>query len=410
MTQTYFRVGSCTVAAAALAVACLFNSGCGSTAPAATEQTVPKVTVATVKTEETTDFDEYTGKTEASEIVEVRARVSGFLKTIDFKDGDYVKEGKQLFTIEPDEYDAIHAQSASRVKLYESKRDLAKAKLARDEVLIKSKAISQEEYEEGVAAYREATAAITAAEADAARTALDVKYTVANAPLEGRIDRAYVARGNLLTGGLGSGTLLTKIVKEQPMHVYFDVDERSLLGYMRKRPEKRETEPGSLRDLKMVCLVRLADEKEFKHEGLLDFASSEVDTGTGTARIRGEFPNLDRSMASGLFVRIRIPMGKPYPALMIPEQALLTDQSIKYVYVVGGDGTATRQTVELGTQQGEMRIIRTGLKAGDRIIVKGQQRVRPGQKVEAEEQKAAPKESQKEAPAADTVKPAATQG
>jgi RND family efflux transporter MFP subunit len=200
-----------------------------------------------------------------------------------------------------------------------------------------------------------------------------------------------MTKGNLLTGGQTSGTLLTKIVQEQPMHVYFDVDEQSLLRYMRKRNATRDSAPGSLRELAIACHVQLADEKGFPHLGQLDFAASEVNAGTGTARLRGTFPNEKRELASGLFVRVRIPVSQPYAALLIPERALATDQSIKFVYVVGSDGAATRRPVELGAARGEMRVVTAGLQAGDRVIVKGLQRVKPGQKVEAElEQAAAP--------------------
>jgi len=168
------------------------------------------------------------------------------------------------------------------------------------------------------------------------------------------------------------------------MFVYFDVDERSLLRYMRQRAESRASAPGSLRELGLPCYLQLADEDDFPHEGWLDFAASEVDPGTGTARIRGTFPNEDRALVSGLFVRVRIPVSQPYKALLIPERALATDQSIKYVYVVGADGAATRKTVELGGQRGEMRIVTGGLEEGERVIVKGLQRVKQGQKVEAE--------------------------
>lgn len=369
------------------------NGGCNRAAPPPAEQTVAKVTVVAVASQETVDADEYTGKTEASEIVEIRARVFGFLKSVDFTDGDYVEEGKTLFTIEPDEYDAIHKQSVSRIALAQAKEELAKAILARNETLLKKQALSQEEYEESVAAFREASASVATAKADADRTAVDLKYTTVKAPISGRMDRALVTRGNLLTGGTGSGTLLTKIVKEQPMYVYFDVDERKLLGYMRDRAEQREKAPGNLKSQNIVCYVQLADEDDFLHKGLIDFAAAEVESGTGTARIRAVLPNEDRDLASGLFVRIRIPVGESFQALLIPEQALLTDQSIKYVYVVGDDGTAARRNVELGGTRGEMRIIKSGLKEGDRVIVKGQQRVRPGQKVEAElQQSAAPTE------------------
>lgn len=378
------------VLAAALLALLPLGAGCNSKAPAATEQTVPKVTVTAVVSQETVDADEYTGRTEASEIVEIRARVFGFLKTIEFKDGDFVKEGQTLFTIEPDEYEAIHNQSVSRIELNTSKSNLAKANLARKEKLVGTGTITREEYDELVAAVKETEAMITASKADADRTAIDLKYTVVKAPISGRIDRALVSKGNLLTGGLASGTLLTKIVKEQPMQVYFDVDERSLLRYMRQRPKKdRESDPGSLRELEMPCYLQLADEKDFSHEGRLDFAANEVTTSTGTARIRGVFANEDRDLASGLFVRVRVPLGKPYQALMVPERALAADQSIRFVYVVGSDGTATRRNVELGAQRGEMRIITAGIEAGENVIVKGLQRVRPGQKVESETEKSA---------------------
>jgi RND family efflux transporter MFP subunit len=261
---------------------------------------------------------------------------------------------------------------------------VAKANLARRKTLLPKGTITREEYEEYVAAEREAEAAVTTAKADANRTAVDLKYTTVKAPISGRIDRALVTKGALLTGGISSGTLLTKIVKEQPMYVYFDVDERSLLRYMRQRDQSRESAPGSLRKLGIDCFVQLADEKDFPHQGKLDFAESEVTSTTGTARLRGEFPNKARELASGMFVRVRVPASKPYKALLIPERALATDQDIKFVYVVGGDGVATRRNVALGNQRGDMRIVTSGLEAGEQVIVKGLQRVRTGQKVEAE--------------------------
>jgi multidrug efflux system membrane fusion protein len=353
-------------------------------APSAAEQPVPKVTVTAVVSKETVDADEYTGQTEASEIVEIRARVFGYLKSIDFKDGDFVKEGQTLFTIEPDEYAAIHQQSLSRIDLNAANLALAKAKHSRNEKLVTTGAVSREEYETTLADVQSSEAAITAARADANKTAVDLKYTVLTAPISGRIDRAFVSKGNLLTGGSASGTLLTKIVNEQPMYVYFDVDERSLLRYMRQRGATRQSAPGSLREEGLDCFLQLADETDFSQQGKVDFAASEVNTSTGTARIRAVFTNEDRSLASGLFVRVKVPVSKPYDALMIPERALATDQNIKFVYVVGGDGAATRRNVELGAQRGEMRIVTSGLTAGERVIVKGLQRVKPGQKVEAE--------------------------
>jgi RND family efflux transporter MFP subunit len=358
--------------------------GCGA-APEAAKLPVPKVTVVPVISKETTDADEYIGRTEASEIVEVRARVFGYLKSIDFKDGDYVEKGKKLFTIEEDEYDAINKVSLSRIELAKTKHDLAKATAARKEPLLKSGAVTRQEYDEDLAKIDEALAGIKAAEADANRTGVDLKHTELFAPISGRMDRAYVTAGNLLTGGLTNGTLLTKIVNENPMHVYFDVDERSLLRYMRMRKQIGNDKPGNLSELDWPCSLQLADEKDFPHAGKLDFASAEVTTSTGTARIRAAFDNPDGILASGLFVRIKIPLSRePYKALMIPERSLATDLSVKYVYVVGGDRKAERRNVQLGGQVGDQRIVKSGLQEGEQVIVKGVQRVKPGQEVEVE--------------------------
>lgn len=373
---------------AGLCLVVLMSAGCNNSATPVAEQLVPRVTVTPVVEQEVVDFDEYTGQTEASALVEVRARVFGYLKTITFQDGDFVKEGQTLFTIEPDEYQAIHDQSVARIRLANANLELSRSKLARNEKLRPTGAISQEDYEESVAAARVAEAQITSAEADANRTALDLKYTEIKAPLSGRIDRAFIAVGNLLTGGMSSGTLLTTIVSEQPMYVYFDVDERSLLKYRRSGTGGDGNDDGGLRKLEIPCYVQLADEKTFGHEGKIDFASTQVNAGTGTARLRGVFENKDRSLVSGLFVRIRIPVSKPYQALLIPERALATDQNIKFVYVVGEDGKAERRNVELGAARGDLRIVKAGVSPNERIIAKGLQRVRPGQQVEAEEESA----------------------
>jgi RND family efflux transporter MFP subunit len=358
--------------------------GCGTKSSSPPERPVPTVTVSEVVEWETVAYDIFTGRTEASEIVEVRPRVFGYLQSIEFQDGDFVEEGQRLFLIEPDTYDAIHQQSLARQHLLEAKSQLADANFARRNQLFESGAANLEEFQEATAAAAEAKAAVEAAKADSNRTAVDLRYTEIKAPISGRIDRAYVTRGNLVQGGESSGTLLTRIVREQPMYVYFDVDERSLLRYMRMRTDNREETPGNLRTLGIPCAVQLTDETTFPHLGELDFLSSQVESGTGTARLRAVFPNLERNLVSGLFVRVRIPTGPPYSARLVPEQAISRDQSTRFVYVLDEQETVARRSVTLGESLGEFRIITEGLEPGELVIVRGLQRVREGDRVQFE--------------------------
>jgi RND family efflux transporter MFP subunit len=363
--------------------------GCSPTVSVPKDSPVPKVTVVPVAQEETIDQDDYVGRLEASETVDVRARVSGYIQSVDFRDGDYVEEGQPLFHIEPDEYEAIQEQSVARITVFETKRDLAKSKLARLEPLAKTGAVTAEELDEARSALREAEASIISAKADANRTALDVKYTVINAPIGGRIDRTLLTRGNLVNSGISGGTALTKIVKDSPIYVYFDVDERSLLRYQKlRRSGGDEESPETLRERNLACFAQLADESDFPHAGQLDFAAARVNPTTGTVRIRGVFPNEDKRLTPGVFVRIRVPVSEPYPALLIPEKSIATDQDVKYVYVVSDQSLVVRRNLELGGTRGERRIVQAGLQPGERVIVKGLQRVRPDDKVEVVEEPA----------------------
>ena len=356
--------------------------GCSQAPPAAVQRPVPEVTVAVARGEEIVDFDELVGRTEPFETVEVRSRVSGFLQTVEFEDGQMVTEGQTLFRIESETYDAAHQQNLSRIAVWESKNELAQANLNRRKPLFEQKVITKEEYEEALAAVKESAASVIAAKADAARSQLDVKYTVVQAPIAGRIDRGLVTPGNLVTAGsINGGTLLTRIVKNQPMYVYFDVDEKSFLKYRTAYRASAVADAKATQAMKIPCAVQLANETGYPHQGVVDFVESRIDGGTGSISLRGILPNADSALIGGAFVRVQVPVSQPYQAVVIPERAIASDQGTKYVYVVGDDDVAQRQTVELGKQRGSLRVILSGLAAGQKVIVQGLQRARPGEKV-----------------------------
>lgn len=362
--------------------------GCNQNRPTLPQPGPAKVTVVEAAQLELMDRDEFVGRTEASETVEVRSRVSGFIKSVDFRDGDIVTKGAQLFKIEPDTYQAIQDQSNSRIELWKSKKELAQSRLTRNERLLATNTISQDEYNETLAAVREADANIVAAEADARRTQLDLQYTDVKAEITGKIDRAYVTPGNVVTGGIGTGTLLTRIVKNAPIYAYVDVDERTFLRYARrfKNPENPEAPPAQLipvRDRNIPVEMQLADDVGYPHQGFLDFIENRVDSATGTIRVRAVFENKNLFLTGGLFVRLRIPTSDSYQAILIPEQSIATDQNFKYCWVIGKDNLPERRNLTLGQRQGEWRVVREGVKSGDQVVFEGVQRVRAGQAVEA---------------------------
>jgi RND family efflux transporter MFP subunit len=358
--------------------------GCGGPARPVAESRPPKVVCVESVEEEITDSVVLIGRTQAFETVEVRSRVSGFVQSIEFTDGAMVAEGELLAKIEPDEYQAIYDQSQSRIDIWESKRELAQTKLKRSELLISRQAISKEEYDQDLAGLKEADAQLVAAKADLARTALDLKYTEVRAAISGRIDRALVTRGNLVTGGLGSGTLLTRIVNDRPMYAYLQIDEQTALGLMRRMNVSRSQSAAgsSIESLGIACYLQLQDEKDFTRQGIIDFAENKIDSSTGASKIRARFDNEDGLLKDGMFVRAKVLIGQPYRAVVIPEQAIGMEQSSRFVFVVNGDGKAERLAVELGERRGDRRVVLKGLHAGQYVIAQGVQRVRPGMLVD----------------------------
>jgi RND family efflux transporter MFP subunit len=368
-----------TLAAACAAV------GCNSAAGDLPVQQLPEVSVANPLAQEVRDIDEYTGRTEAAETVEVRSRVSGYLENIFFEDGEFVKKGQDLFLIDPRTYQAELEQAQARVALYKAKHDLAVTVRTRNEGLLRAKAVSQEEFDQADASEKESLAAHASAVADTKTNALNVKFTLIKAEINGRIDRTFVTRGNLVQSGPGA-TLLTRIVSVDPMFVYFYPDELAFLRYTEERVAadgKMEAQHVRMRELP-VSIV-LADGTTYAEPGVIDFAANSVDPSTGTIQVRASFKNPKRALTPGLFVRLRIADENAYQALMIPERAINTDQSDKFVFVVNSEKKVERRIVQLGTKQGKLRVIKQGLAPNDLVVISGGLLVRQGTEVTTKE-------------------------
>jgi RND family efflux transporter MFP subunit len=363
-------------------------AGCGSAAGGLPAPTPPKVTVARPIAREVRDLEEYTGRVAAVETVDVRARITGYVEKVSFQDGEMVKKGDELFRIDPRTYAAELKQAESKVTLYEAKHKFAESVKSRNQKLAASKAISAEEFEQSAAAADESLAAKHAAEADAARAQLNVDFTKITAEIDGRIDRPLVTEGNLVESS-PNPTLLTTIVSVRPMYVYFDPDEMAFLRYMGRRAKEGvlTDERQHVVDRKIKTTIVTADGTVYPETGIVDFASNRVDPSTGTIQVRAVFENKDHFLTPGLFVRVRVEPEESYQALLVPERAIGTDQSDKFVYVVDDKGIAQRRNVKLGTKQGKLRVIHEGVTASDRVAISGTLLVRPGLPVEAEEGK-----------------------
>ncbi|MBL9204530.1 MAG: efflux RND transporter periplasmic adaptor subunit [Opitutaceae bacterium] len=338
---------------------------------AAVPPPAPKVTVSPVEVKLVTEFEEITGRIDATETVELRARVSGHLDSIHFQAGQLVKKGDLLFTIDPRWYQAQFdlANARAGVAVREAKR-------AQD--LLAAAAISSEEAES-----RRAKAAEAQAELVAAR--LDLEHTEVRAPIDGRVHRAFVTAGNLVSGAPGNATALTTIVSTGAAFVYADLDENTLLKFNRSaRDHHLLTEAG-----RVPVTMQLADELDYPRHGYIDSMDNRVNPSTGTLTVRMLFPNEDGALVPGLFARVRLPVGAPQTTLLVSERAIGTDQSQKFVLTVSTDNTVAYRTVKLGGAISGKRVIRQGLNPGDSIIVNGLQRVRPGMTVAPEPEMAA---------------------
>jgi RND family efflux transporter MFP subunit len=338
----------------------------------------PPVTVAQPVKRTVTDWDEFTGRFEAIEEVQVRARVGGFVNSVEFKDGAIVHAGDLLYIIDPRPFEAVVLQAEGQLADARAKGELAKRDLERGLTLVQTSAVSEQVVDQRRQALQAARAAETQAEGALKAAQLNVEFTHVLAPITGRVSRHLVTLGNLVQGSEGGATLLTSIVSLDPIYIYFDVDEatyqrNSKLWFEGKRPSSRDT-PNPVQ-------VTLTGETKPSHEGKMDFLDNRLDVSTATLRSRAVIPNKDLSILPGQFGRVRIIGSAPYEALLIPDTAIATDQSRKIVFVVKDDNTVEERPVVLGSLDEGLRVIREGLKGEDHVIVNGLQRARVGAKV-----------------------------
>ncbi len=358
---------------------------CSKTPPAPAEQPKPpEVTVSQVVQRTVTDTEQFTGRMAAVENVDVRARVRGYLKAVHFTDGQEVEAGSLLFEIDPRTFEAELKNAEGQKAQWLAKRDKAQADVSRYEGLVPTGAASAQDLDKARAELGEAAAAISSADAEIDRAKLDLEFSKITAPIDGQVGRALVTAGNLIQAGSGEDGLLTTIVSLDPIYVYFDVDERTLLMFReRHRSAQKEDEPLPTVDkLKIPVFLGLSDDDAFPYEGVIDFSNNQVDPDTGTMQVRGRFDNSKRRFKPGLFARVRLPVSDAYDALLVADVALGTDQGQKFVLVVNDQNVVEKRFVKPGALQDDgLRVIADGLKSGEWIVVNGLQRARPSKPV-----------------------------
>lgn len=339
----------------------------------------PPVTVAKPLVKEIVEWDEFTGQFEAVDSVEIRARVSGYLESIHFTDGQMVKKDDLLFVIDPRPFEITLTSAQAALNSANARVDLAKQQLARADKLRKSDFVSASTFDERQQEMLSAAADAEVATAAINSAKLNLSFTQVLAPMDGRIGNHQVSVGNLITGGDGGGAMpLASIVSLNPIHFSFDVSEADFLAYQRAAASGKLT---SARDEKLKVSAHLTDEKEWSLEGRMDFVNNQVDRTTGTIRARAVFPNPDLLITPGQFGRVRIPGSDPYNAVLVPDSAILSDQSQKIVMTVKEDGTVAPRVVRPGPLIDGLRVIREGLTGDDQIVIDGLLRARPGAKV-----------------------------
>ena len=361
----------------AVALACVAFGGCRSaqTAPAPPP---PAVVVASPLVMRLTEWDEYTGRFEPTDTVDVRARVDGYLDSIHFRDGAIVRAGDLLFVIDPRPYEAVLEGARADVVRAQTRLELATAEFSRGESLFAIRGISQEEYDRRAQARKEAEAALIVARAAERVAALNVEFTRVRAPIGGRIAENFVSVGNVISGGQAGSTLLTRIVAIDPIQFVFDASESDYLRYSRLNASG---ERRTSRDAPNPVRIRLLDEPSFTHVGKMDFVDNRIDPATGTITGRALVPNPGGFLTPGQLGRLQLLASGEFEALLVPDSAILSDQSRRFVWALGTDDMPEQRVVEPGNLEQGLRIVRAGLQRDDRIVINGMQRVRPGARV-----------------------------
>jgi membrane fusion protein, multidrug efflux system len=358
-------------------------TGCDNKPAASSDPGLPAVTVSRPVQQKITEWDEYTGRFVAVKTVEIRARVSGFIDSIHFKDGQIVKQGDLLFIIDPRPYRLAVEQATADRDRTRAKLAIARSDVERATPLVRSQTVTEREFDTRKSTQEDASAAVMSADAALKQAQLNLEWTEVRAPIAGRISDRRVDAGNLIAGGQSGATLLTSIVSIDPIHFVFDGSEADFIHYLRLAAAG---ERPSSRDVQNPVAVRLADESDYKHLGRMDFVDNVVNAKTGTIRGRAIFENKDGFLTPGFFGRVRL-FGGEHDALLLPDSAIASDQSNKIVFTVAADDTVGVKRVELGPLVHGLRVIRSGLNAGDRVVIEGLARARPGQKVKAEDGK-----------------------
>jgi membrane fusion protein, multidrug efflux system len=358
--------------------------GCDNqTATSAGPPPAPPVTVARPLQKMITEWDEYTGRFTALESVEVRARVSGFIESVHFNEGQMVKQGDLLFVIDRRPYRLAVEQAKADLERAQAKLEIASLDVQRGAPLVRSQSLTEREFDTRKSNEKDAAGQVGSADAALKQAELNLEWSEVRAPITGRISDKRVDAGNLITGGPSGATLLTVIVSVDPIHFVFDGSEADFLHYLRLA--QAGTRPSS-RDVQNPVAVRLADETDYVHRGHMDFVDNALNPKTGTIRGRAIFDNNDGFLTPGSFGRLRL-FGGEHDALLVPDAAIASDQSRKIVFTVADDGTVGTKLIELGPIVDGLRVIRSGLAATDRIVIDGIQRARPGQKVKPEDGK-----------------------